>query len=58
MSAHLCLLWTICWERNQRAFKNVEHLKQALKSHFMHNFLDCVRHGIAVASMFVMDFVD
>lgn len=53
--APLCLFWTICKERNKRAFENVELLDQELKFTFPCNFLEWFKGGLRQESFSVID---
>lgn len=39
-AAPLCLMWTLCKERNGRAFNDVERFDQAIKSLFLYTFVN------------------
>ena len=57
-AALLCLLWTLWKERNKMTSNDVEQSEQAIKSNFIHTFVNWARVYTEDHTMSMVDFVD
>ena len=57
-ATHLCLLWTLWKERNERAFNDIERSNQALKHSFLYTLVNWARVFIEDHTLSMIDFIE